>query len=122
MLDKLYATIGKKWSFTIGVALCAGTAFMLSWLTPENKSIMYAIAPVIGIAQAISLNTGITLISDVIGLRGSSGAFVFGMYSFLDKITSGVALFVCTENDRFKENDPVYIRLQNNLIIDGLLC
>lgn len=64
----------------------------------------------IGIAQAISLNTGITLISDVIGLRGSSGAFVFGMYSFLDKITSGVALFVCTENERFKENDAGYIR------------
>jgi hypothetical protein len=69
---------------------------------------MYVIAPVIGIAQAISLNTGITLISDVIGLRGSSGAFVFGIYSFLDKIACGVVLFVCTNSSSF--DDPEYIR------------
>lgn len=42
------------------------------------------------------MNTGITLISDVIGLKGSSGAFVFGSYSFLDKISTGVALFLCS--------------------------
>jgi hypothetical protein len=52
------------------------------------------VAPIIGIAQAICLNTGITLISDVIGLRGSSGAFVFGCYSFLDKTSTGIILFV----------------------------
>lgn len=42
------------------------------------------------------MNTGITLISDVIGLKGSSGAFVFGSYSFLDKISTGIALFLCS--------------------------
>lgn len=60
---------------------------------------MYAVSPFIGIAQAITLNTGITLISDVIGLKGSSGAFVFGAYSFLDKISSGIALFFCSYGD-----------------------
>lgn len=92
----------------IGVVLCAGTSVTLAFLTIEQKNYMYFIAPVIGIAQAISLNTGITLISDVIGLRGSSGAFVFGMYSFLDKIASGVVLFVCTESSHFEEAD--YLR------------
>ena len=51
---------------------------------------------------------GITLISDVIGLRGSSGAFVFGSYSFLDKISSGIVIFVCSNGPYF--SDPVYIR------------
>ena len=57
---------------------------------------MYGVSPFIGVAQAITLNTGITLISDVIGLKGSSGAFVFGAYSFLDKISSGIVLFFCS--------------------------
>ena len=52
----------------------------------------------IGVAQAITLNTGITMISEVIGLRGSSGAFVFGAYSFLDKISGGIAIFFMTNN------------------------
>jgi len=47
------------------------------------------------------LNTAITLISDVIGLRGESGAFVFGAYSFMDKISTGIALFSISENSLF---------------------
>lgn len=48
------------------------------------------------------LNTGITLISDVIGLKGKSGAFVFGAYSFMDKISTGIALFFISESSYFK--------------------
>jgi len=39
------------------------------------------------------LSTGINLISDVIGNKGESGAIVFGIYSFLDKISAGVIIF-----------------------------
>jgi hypothetical protein len=39
------------------------------------------------------LSTGINLISDVIGSKGDSGAFVFGIYSFLDKISAGILIF-----------------------------
>jgi hypothetical protein len=39
------------------------------------------------------LSTGINLISDVIGSKGDSGAFVFGFYSFLDKISAGILIF-----------------------------
>jgi len=38
------------------------------------------------------------MISEVIGLRGSNGAFVFGAYSFLDKISGGIAIFFMTNN------------------------
>jgi hypothetical protein len=47
------------------------------------------------------------MISDVIGLRGSSGAFVFGFYSFLDKISAGIAIFVCTNGSFFKEKENI---------------
>lgn len=59
-----------------------GIAVALATLTPEVKSLIYPLAPVMGVSLAIALNAGVTLISEVIGLKGSSGAFVFGVYSF----------------------------------------
>ncbi len=39
------------------------------------------------------LSTGINLISDVVGTKVKGGAFVFGIYSLLDKISSGLAIY-----------------------------
>lgn len=39
------------------------------------------------------LSTGINFISDVVGSKAKTGAFVFGIYSLLDKISSGLAIF-----------------------------
>jgi len=57
------------------------------------------------------------MISEVIGLRGSSGAFVFGAYSFLDKISGGIAIFFMTNNSSFDDLDINYIRLLTILLI-----
>jgi len=40
------------------------------------------------------LATGINLISEVVGSKGSTGAFVFGIYSLLDKFSSGIVIFM----------------------------
>ena len=34
------------------------------------------------------------MISDVVGTKGKSGAFVFGIYSLLDKFSCGIAIFI----------------------------
>lgn len=39
------------------------------------------------------LNTGTSLISDVLGNDNSSAAFVYGVYSFLDKFANGIMLY-----------------------------
>lgn len=39
------------------------------------------------------LSTGINLISDVVGAKAKTGAFVFGIYSLMDKFSSGIAIF-----------------------------
>jgi len=57
---------------------------------------MYSVAFFVGASQALLLNTAVTLISEVIGVKGSSGAFVFGCYSFVDKLFCGIALFIIT--------------------------
>jgi hypothetical protein len=42
------------------------------------------------------LNTATSLISDVIGKDAESSAFVYGAYSFFDKVTNGVIIFLIT--------------------------
>jgi hypothetical protein len=39
------------------------------------------------------LSTGINLISDVVGTKAKTGAFVFGIYSLLDKFSAGLAIY-----------------------------
>lgn len=48
----------------------------------------------LGMSQSLVLSTGINLISDVVGGKAKTGAFVFGIYSLLDKFSSGIAIFV----------------------------
>jgi len=75
----------------------------LALLNKEYRYLIYFVAVFVGIAQSLTLNTGLTMISEVVGIRGSSGAFVYGAYSFLDKISSGIVLFIVTNqpNDIF---------------------
>lgn len=47
----------------------------------------------LGICQTMVLSTGINFISDVVGSKGKSGAFVFGVYSLFDKFGSGIIIF-----------------------------
>ena len=50
-------------------------------------------APLIGVGIALMLNTGTSLITDVIGNDVKSAAFVYGAYSLLDKFANGFLLF-----------------------------
>ena len=40
------------------------------------------------------LATGINFISDVVGTKAKTGAFVFGIYSLLDKFSAGAVVFL----------------------------
>jgi len=57
-----------------------------SWST---KWAIYPCASLQGIGTAILLNTSTSIISDVIGTDNTSSAFVYGVYSFMDKIANG---------------------------------
>lgn len=105
VLDVLYGSIGKRKTFCVGVILMCISSLMLSLVEPESSFLMYPIAMLVGCTQVLLLNTAITLISDVIGLQGDSGAFVFGAYSFMDKISTGIALFFISESSLFETED-----------------
>ena len=54
---------------------------------------MYILAIFIGISQTLVLATGINFISDVVGAKAKTGAFVFGFYSLLDKFSAGAVIY-----------------------------
>ena len=59
---------------------------------PEINWLIYPCAAIQGVGVALMLNTGTSLISDVIGKDAESAAFVYGIYSFLDKMANGFLL------------------------------
>jgi len=54
---------------------------------------VYPLAFIQGLGLIIMLNTSTSLISDVIGNDAENAAFVYGMYSFMDKLMNGTLLF-----------------------------
>lgn len=60
---------------------------------PANNWAVYPLACVQGVGIAMMLNTSTSLISDVVGKDSSQAAFVYGIYSFLDKIANGFLLY-----------------------------
>jgi len=63
---------------------------------PSNNWLVYPTSAVQGVGLAIQLNSATSLISDVIGQDNTSGAFVYGAYSFFDKFANGFILFAIT--------------------------
>ena len=67
------------------------------------------------------LNTGTSLISDVIGTDNKSAAFVYGVYSLLDKFANGFLLWWLVRN---YSKDVTALRLILAIIpsISSLVC
>ena len=74
---------------------------------PDVRWLVYLLSSIQGVGLAIMLNTATSLISDVIGKDAESSAFVYGAYSFFDKVANGVIIFIITSN--FNE-DPTALR------------
>lgn len=82
----------------------------------------------IGVSQSLVLSTGINLISDVVGGKAKKGAFVFGIYSLLDKFSSGIAIFMIGNSEAYSKDsiditpdDRLFIRL-TMVLVPGAAC
>ena len=71
------------------------------------RNLAYLLIAIQGIGLAIMLNTGTSLISDVIGADSDNSAFVYGMYSLFDKFANGAFLFWLMAN---YASDPIALR------------
>jgi len=92
--NKLNHKFGRVVSFTIGGVLQTLGSLSLFVLPRSLSWLMYIVAPLIGLAGTSMLVTVISMTSDFIGKKSSVSAKVFGLYSFSDKLCSGIAVYI----------------------------
>ena len=90
----------------VGVTLVTLGSIPLLFLNDDIKVrwLIFPLAFITGIGLVICLNTSISLIADVIGDDSKNSAFVFGIYSFFDKVVNGLLLYYIVGN--FTEDRP----------------
>lgn len=103
ILDQFYATFGRKAALGVGTIVCTLALAALFGVDENNSWVVYLVAFFVGVSQPMVLSTGVNFISDVVGSKGKSGAFVFGVYSLLDKFSAGVVIY-------FIGNSPAYTK------------
>ncbi|KAK7496828.1 hypothetical protein BaRGS_00011808 [Batillaria attramentaria] len=84
--------LGRMLTYVLGVALAVvGTVFL--YLIPAKVAWMVYITVVfIGIGGALMQTTALSIVADLIGDSVTSGAFVYGSISFVDKVANGAAV------------------------------
>lgn len=101
--------------------MCVVGAASMIFLNKNTSWPIYILAFVVGIAQSITLSTGINLISEVIGTKSKQGAIVFGIYSLLDKFASGIVLFFISDSSAFKDRNVRFIKLMT-VVVPSAAC
>ncbi|EGR28618.1 major facilitator superfamily protein, putative [Ichthyophthirius multifiliis] len=108
LLNEIFKIIGKKSAFALGGFFMLSASIMLGFAQQNMYFLMYIISIFTGCAQSLTMNTAITFISDVVGNKDKSCSFVFGFYTFFDKIFTGFVLFFISESQYF--NSEEFIR------------
>ena len=78
-----------------GAFVCLG-CLPIMFLTTDTRWIIYILSFIFGIGFSLGLWTASSLINDVVGSKGKQGAFVYGAYSFSDKMSCGIVLYLFT--------------------------
>lgn len=120
-LPKLYSTVGRKAVVVLGMVITIGYSVMLFVHPTRFDWLMYVVASLAGLSQSFVLCTGINMISEVIGTNSKRGAFVFGCYSFLDKVANGIAIFFISMSQDFDNDHCEFVRLVT-VIGPGVPC
>ena len=105
-LSWFYREVGRKKALILGTIVCLFSLFITLILTVDFNWVIYFAAAFIGCSQALVVSTGVNLISEVVGDRSSNGGFVFGVYSFIDKILVGVVIYLVTNTQAYSISTP----------------
>jgi len=87
---------------------------------PKINWLVYPLACIQGVGIAMMLNTSTSLISDVVGKDSSQAAFVYGIYSFLDKMANGFLLFYLISD--FSDNNSALRYIVTVIPVGSAIC
>jgi MFS family permease len=84
----------RMYPMLVAIVIVIVTSVPLYFLPSSGfeRLLVYPLVACQGVGLAIMLNTATSLISDVIGSDAEGSAFVYGVYSLLDKFSNGIIL------------------------------
>jgi len=88
--------LGRKMTWMIGALIGAGAA---TWVYFDggafyNEYSIFFVAALYGAGSSVILITSLSLVADLIGANTESSAFVYGMMSFVDKVSGGLMVML----------------------------
>ncbi|XP_024936169.1 major facilitator superfamily domain-containing protein 12 isoform X2 [Cephus cinctus] len=111
IIERLNRKLGRQISYSFGVLLGV-CACVWIWFGKGDAYVTYEIYPVsilLGAGGSIMLVTSLGITADLIGQSTESGAFVYGVMSFTDKLCNGLAVIVI-QYLRCSDDCPNYYR------------
>ncbi|XP_032689557.1 major facilitator superfamily domain-containing protein 12-like isoform X1 [Odontomachus brunneus] len=96
IIERLNTKLGRKVAYSIGalIAICASVWIQFGNGDMYIKYEIYPVAVMLGSAGSIMLVTSLGVCADLIGQNTESGAFVYGVMSFMDKLSNGFAVML----------------------------
>ena len=83
------------------------------FMVPKIKWLIFICAGIQGIGIGTLLNTATSIISDMLGTDSRNSAFVYGFYSLMEKISSGILLTLISVSLQ------ITLRNMSSRILDG---
>lgn len=107
-LEKINRYFGRRITFILGAFLGLTACFWIHLGEGHEYTtyLIYIIAILIGSCGSIVLVTSVGITTDFIGEKTGSGALVYGIMSFTDKLANGVAVIII--QNLHQDNSNVY--------------
>jgi Na+/melibiose symporter-like transporter len=108
-MQRLDERFGRKQVFCVGFLLTSLGLVGMFFLPPDRPYvwIVYPCAVVVGLGTGVIMVSCTQLTADLIGSRTNYSAFVFGAFSFTDKLSNGLVLFAL---QAFNNDSATYAR------------
>ncbi|CAG9770409.1 unnamed protein product [Ceutorhynchus assimilis] len=89
-------TLGRKLTYIFGAIIGLAACLFIHWGQGDlySQYLIYIVATLLGSASSIVLVSSLGITTDLIGTRTNSGAFVYGIMSFVDKLANGVVVII----------------------------
>lgn len=109
-IEKLNRIFGRRMSYIIGTLMGVSACIWIQLRSGPGfvDYEIYIVAVLFGAGGSIILVTSLGITADLIGDKTGSGAFVYGVMSFCDKLANGIAVVII--QDLHKDSTSTYYR------------
>lgn len=117
-MKRISTRLGRRNSFTLGALFVIAACILMLFLQPSSANGMYFAVIILGIGCAMVMVISVSLEADLVARNTESGAFVYGVCSFADKLFNGIAILVIQtiEGTVDKTNISTYNRYVNGCV------